>query len=229
MDAVRIAVVIPVLDEADRIDAQLDHVRTFGFDEVVVVDGGSRDDTVARVRAHADVSCLDHTRGRGGQLNRGAEASSAEVLLFLHADVRLPPDARVRIREALGDEATVAGAFKTWTVPDAPLWWAPLLHVADLRSRVTRYPYGDQALFVRREAFERVGGFPDQPLLEDLALSHRLRGIGRIARVDARVQVSGRRFVASPLRATLSMNLFPRLYAMGISPERLARWYGAPR
>ena len=126
--------------------------------------------------------------------------------------------------------AVVAGAFRTWTVADAGRSWAaPLLHLADLRSRYTRLPYGDQALFVRRDAFDRVGGFPDQPLMEDFELSRRLRRVGRIATAPAAVRVSGRRFLSRPIRSAVLMRLFPLLYRLGVPPRVLGRLYGDPR
>lgn len=138
--------------------------------------------------------------------------------------MRLPRDAAVRERRVLPEEEVVAGAFRTRTVAEGRRGWIrPLLPIADARSRYSRLPYGDQALFVRAEAFRRVGGFPDQPLLEDLELSRRLRRAGRI-RVDrAVVEVSGRRFLERPLYYPLAINLLPLLYRPRISPERLER------
>jgi hypothetical protein len=124
----------------------------------------------------------------------------------------------------------VAGAFRTWTVADAPApWFAPALHAADLRSRYTRLPYGDQAMFVRTDAFWRAGGFPDQPLMEDLELSRRLRALGAIRTAPATVRVSGRRFVARPIAYTLAVNVFPLLYRLGVPATRLAQLYQAVR
>jgi len=224
------AVVIPVLDEEARIGRRLAELSSQpGVVEIVVVDGGSRDRTRDVARAVPGVHVIEASRGRGPQQNAGARATGAEVILFLHADVELPPDAGRWIATALADERVVAGAFRVRTVADAGRnWLGPLLRVADLRSRVTRYPYGDQAVFVRRSAFERVGGFPDQPLFEDVELARRLRRIGEIRTVPASVCVSGRRFLRRPVRTVLAMNLFPTLYRLGMSPEKLARLYGAP-
>jgi hypothetical protein len=134
------------------------------------------------------------------------------------------------VAHALEDPDVVAGAFRTHTIADgAPSWVTPFLPFADLRSRVTRLPYGDQAVFVRRAAFERVGGFPEQPLMEDLELALRLRRLGRIARVPAAVTVSGRRFAARPLASLVAMRTFPVLYRLGVPPRVLARLYGDPR
>ena len=163
-------------------------------------------------------------------MNAGARRASGDVLLFLHADVRLPPDAVHQVGETLRDPATVAGAFRTWTVGSGGrTWLGPLLHLADLRSRWTSLPYGDQALFVRAEVFRRVGGFPELPLMEDLELSRRLRAAGSIGRTRGRVIVSGRRFEARPLYYSLVMTVYPILFRLGVPPLWLARRYGEPR
>jgi len=163
-------------------------------------------------------------------MNAGADAATGDVLLFLHADVALPTDAARWIAEALRDPGCVAGAFRTWTVnDDGRGWFAPLLHLADLRSRYTSLPYGDQALFVRAEAFRRLSGFPEQPLMEDLELSLRLRRLGRVRTMPAKVRVSGRRFLARPVYYTLAVNVFQRLYRRRLPPRVLASFYGDPR
>ena len=222
---------IPVLDEEERIGRALEQLRPLaGITEVIVVDGGSRDRTAEVVRGVPGVRLLLAPRGRGSQLNAGAQAATADVLLFLHADVSLPIDAAHRVREALADPAVVAGAFRTWTVSEGRRSWVvPFLHLADLRSRVTRFPYGDQAMFVRRPAFTRTGGFPDQPLFEDVELSRRLHRLGRLVTVPGVVQVSGRRFLARPLRSLVMMRVFPLLYRLGVPARVLARLYGDPR
>jgi len=226
-----LSVIVPVLDEEARIGRRLSELAaTPGLDEVIVVDGGSADRTAAIVNALPAVRLLSAPRGRARQMNAGAAAAAGDVFLFLHADVSLPSDAASWIARALGDPRVVAGAFRTWTVPDgAPSQLGPLLHLADIRSRLTRLPYGDQAMFVRRDAFARAGGFPDQPLMEDLELSRRLRCLGRIATVPAVVRVSGRRFVARPIRFTLIARTFPTLYRLGVSPRVLARFWGDVR
>lgn len=218
----KISVVLPVLDEEARIAACLDGIAGMGFAEVIVVDGGSGDRTRDLVGPPARL--LESPRGRATQMNAGARAATGDVLLFLHADVTLPQGAPGLIASALRDPRVVAGAFRTWHVADSgrsPPW----LHLADLRSRYTTLPYGDQALFVQRAVFRAVGGFPEQPLMEDLELSRRLRRVGRIARVPASVRVSGRRFLAHPIREALIVNLYPLLYRAGVPAAALARFY----
>lgn len=233
MDAVspRVSVVIPTLDEAARIASRLVELRRLpGLHEVIVVDGGSVDETVAIARAFPEVTVLTAARGRASQMNAGAAAASGDVLLFLHADVSLPTDALAHVAGALSEPGTVAGAFRTWTVVDdgaSPL--APLLHLADLRSRYTTLPYGDQALFVRASVFRELGGFPVVPILEDLKLAQRLRDRGRVVTCPAVVTVSGRRFVARPLFYAVVMNLFPLLARLGVPLPALASAYATAR
>lgn len=226
----RLSVILPVLDEAERITQRLEELdRLAGVHDIVVVDGGSSDgtrDLAACAELETPLAVLEAPRGRGRQMNAGARVAAGDVLLFLHADCQLPAEASQRIAGALADSRVVAGAFRTWTVDDRPdARPAPWLHLADLRSRYSRLPYGDQAIFVRRRAFEYVGGYPDQPLMEDLELSRRLRRVGRIQIVKAQVQVSGRRFLASPVTDTLLINTFPLLYRAGVSAQTLARMY----
>ncbi len=226
-----ISVIIPTLNEQRRIGSCLDHVLDQGgFDEVIVVDGGSSDRT-RQIAASRPVQIVDAPRGRGQQLNAGAELARADVLLFLHVDVELPSSSAAIISQILRAPSVVGGAFRTWTVPDpgTKSRLGPLLHVADLRSRYSRLPYGDQAMFVRAECFRTVGGFANEPLMEDLGLSRRLRRLGRIKIARESVRVSGRRFESAPLRQTLCVNIFPMLYAIGVSPTVLARLYGNPR
>jgi len=226
----RLSIIIPTLNEAQRIGAQVRRTAMLaGVHEVVVADGGSSDDTLLQVPALANVRTLVTLAGRAVQMNAGARAATGDVLLFLHADVELPGDVAARVETALGDSRVVGGAFRTWTVADRPTWLGPLLHLADLRSRYTGLPYGDQAPFARRAVFEAVGGFPEQPLMEDLELSIRLRAQGTLARVPARVTVSGRRFIARPLFFTTIVNVFPALYRLGVSAEVLARFYAHVR
>ena len=231
----RVGVVIPTLNEAVRLPGRLRDIRErlHNLSAAVVVDGGSADATVAIAKRAPQVHLLEAARGRASQMNAGArwlEKAGVEVLLFLHADVVLPVEAGAWIERALADPGVVAGAFRTWTVADTgATWWSPLLHLADLRSRYSGLPYGDQAVFVRASVFHEAGGFPDQPLMEDLELARRLRKRGRIQVVPASVRVSGRRFIARPVLFTLAVNTFPLLYRAGVSPSLLRRFYADVR
>ena len=228
-DSTFLSVVIPTWREEGDVGEAVRSAWAAGADEVIVADGGSRDATVDIAR-RAGVRVVAAARGRGRQMNAGAAAARGDVLLFLHADAALPDDARAWIERALADPGVVGGAFRLHTVADASRnWLGPLLRIADIRSHVTRIPYGDQALFVRRMVFEQVGGYPDQPLMEDVALARRLWRVGRLVTVPAYVRVSGRRFLRHPVTGTLAMWTFPMLYRLGVPPRALAWLYGNPR
>ena len=221
-----ISIVIPTLNESVRLDACLDALAELdGNFEVIVADGGSSDRSAERAAARC-IPVAVTGPGRGRQLAAGARLATGPVLLFLHADTRLPVDAMEHVRDALAGGAE-AGAFVTHTVadPHLPNYAGPLLRLADIRSRFTRYPYGDQALFVTRRAYDEVGGFKALPIMEDYDLSRRLAERRPLTRVDAAVQVSGRRIQQQPLRAALLMRLIPPLYRLGVPPDVLARMY----
>jgi rSAM/selenodomain-associated transferase 2 len=185
-----VSVVIPTLNEAAQIEATLASVlEQPGPVEVIVVDSGSMDDTVARAQAHARV--LDAPRGRARQMNAGAAQATGDVLLFLHADTHLPEGALDVVRSALAEPAIAAGCFRTTF--DAEGFWMRLWSLR-LWMRWHRLAFGDRAPFVRREAFEAIGGFPEQPIFEDLELVRRLRRQGRFVFLDEAVITSARRY-----------------------------------
>jgi rSAM/selenodomain-associated transferase 2/rSAM/selenodomain-associated transferase 1 len=222
-----LSVIIPTLNEAKRLPLRLLELATMpGVDEIIVADGQSDDGTDDLARAFPNVRCVQAPRGRAGQMNAGAAAAGGSILLFLHADVRLPPDAASHIADALASPRVVGGAFKTHHVADGGRYrLGPLLRAADLRSRVTRSPYGDQAIFVRAADFRALGGYADIPLMEDIEFSRRLRARGKLVTVAAEVEVSGRRFETRPIYYTTLVNVFPLLYRLGTPPEILARLY----
>jgi rSAM/selenodomain-associated transferase 2 len=220
-----LSIVVPVLDEAVGIVAALQALaplRTRGV-EVIVADGGSRDATAALARPWADAVFVA-PRGRARQMNAGAARARGEVLLFLHADTRLPPDADALIARALRAGADW-GRFDV-RISGRPWMLAVVAMLMNRRSRWTGIATGDQAIFVRRAAFERVGGFPDQPLMEDIELSRRLRAIGRPACLRERVTTSGRRWETRGVwRTILLMWRLRWRYWRGESPESLAEAY----
>jgi rSAM/selenodomain-associated transferase 2 len=218
-----LGVVVPALDEADTIDLAVRSVqRLGGSTELVVVDGGSRDGTPARARA-AGARVILSPAGRGRQMNAGARATRAATLLFLHADCVLPADAPRAVREVL-DRGCGAGLF-----PVRFDWSHPLLRLvgalSHLESRWTSF--GDGALFVRRDVFEAVGGFPDWPLFEDVEMLARLRRTTRVGKARGVVVASARRYRAHGVwrQQGRVVGLFA-LRHLGVSPERLARAYG---
>jgi rSAM/selenodomain-associated transferase 2 len=228
----RLSVIVPVLNEAALIHEHVARLaRTPGIHEVILADGGSTDDTVAQARAVPGVRVVDAPRGRGPQMNAGAQVASGDVFWFVHADVELPADAPTLVDHALRDHAVVGGAFRVRTESaGASGWPTRLLWLADQRSKyVADLPYGDQAVFVRRGVFEQLGGFAPLPLFEDVEFSHRLRRAGRVHTLPAVVRVSGRRFVARPIASVVLMNVLPILYRLGVPPAALARMYGDVR
>jgi len=220
--------VIPTLNEAPRIEALVGWAVEQGM-ECIVSDGGSTDETVALAEG-AGAKVLQGARGRGAQLAAGAEVAQGEVLWFVHADTLPPADALERMERALDGRTTCYGAFVITTQGEGRRpWLAPWLGWADRRSRRTRWPYGDQAVFATRRAYTLAGGFRPQPLMEDIDLSQRLHRVAPYVRIDAPVRVSGRRFEARPVYYALLMAVFPWLYRFGVSPQWLARWYHPER
>ncbi len=221
----RIAVVIPALDEAGTIADMLKRILAEGPDELVVVDGGSVDETVSHAR-HAGACVIPSHRGRGLQQNRGAGSTSSEVLLFLHADCYLEPGSLDNLRLFLNDHPGVAGGCFRTRVESRDLMFRLIDIAADIRAAFLGIPYGDQGIFVRREVFDRHGGFPEIPLMEDVFFSLRIRGEGRIAVVPRRIFVSPRRWQSRGLiRQSLLNWALTVAAAAGVSPSRLARFY----
>ncbi len=223
-----LSVVVASLNEGEALDRSLDALAPHGDAlDVIVADGGSCDGSPQRAAARPNVSVCLSPPGRGRQLAAGAALSTGSRLLFLHADVRLPPDGLSLLASALDEDGVEAGAFVTRTLPEPglPNRAGPLLQLADLRSRISRYPYGDQAVFMTRAVYEAVGGFQDMPLLEDYDLSRRLAARRPLHRIKTPVTVSGRRMQSHPLKAALLMRSIPILYRLGVDPRTLARLY----
>jgi rSAM/selenodomain-associated transferase 2 len=222
----RLSIVMPCLDEAAGIAAVLTPLQAYraGGHEVIVADGGSSDGTVECARPLADrvIGC---GRGRARQMNAGAAAATGDLLLFLHADTCLPAEADRLIRKGL------AAGGRCWGRFDVRLSGAlPMLRLVEglmnTRSRLTGIATGDQAIFVTRQAFESVGRYPEIPLMEDIALSTRLRRIGRPLCLSARVVTSSRRWERDGVwRTILRMWRLRLAYFLGADPRELARRY----
>lgn len=221
-----LSIVVPVLDEAATVAQRLQALaplRARGA-EVLVVDGGSRDGTADAARPWAD-AVLQAPRGRAAQMNAGADAARGRVLLFLHADTALPPEADRCVADALAGGARW-GRFDVRIQGRHPL--LPLVAaLMNRRSRWSGLATGDQALFVERGLFHAIGGFAPLPLMEDLDLSRRLRGIAPPACLRERVQTSGRRWDTHGFwRTVLLMWRLRAAWALGADPTGLARRYG---
>jgi rSAM/selenodomain-associated transferase 2 len=232
---VKIAVIIPTLNEEQALPDTLASVTRLGFDEVLVVDGGSTDRTQAIVRSFnlpppaSRPALLVSPTGRAKQMNAGAAASRSDVLLFLHADTRLPNDARQAIEEALEDPVCVGGRFDVRFERDAGLAWL-IARLISLRSRWSGIATGDQALFVRRTTFERLGGFTDLPIMEDVDFARRIKREGRVAPLREHVVTSYRRWERCGAFQTIVLMWTLRfLYWIGVTPGRLYRFYTVVR
>ena len=221
----RLSIVVPALDEAAVIRAALEALRPLRErgHEVIVSDGGSTDGTRERAAGDAD-RVLAAPRGRARQMNAGAEVAIGDVFVFLHADTKLPPEADRAVFEALGDRPGW-GSFPVRLSGVHPAFRV-IERMISLRSRLSGIATGDQAIFVARDLFRAVGGFTDLPLLEDVELCRRLRRILPPVRPRAPVVTSSRRWEAGGIARTTALMWWIRgAYALGVSPDRLARHY----
>jgi uncharacterized protein len=221
----RIAVIIPTLNEAAIIADTLAQFDTLpGQWDVIVADSGSEDGTPVIAVTHG-ARVVDVPAGRGAGMNAGAAAATSGVLLFLHADTMLPQQAHDLISTELANPAVAATAFRLTT--DGTGWRYRLIPlVSRLRVRVQRTFFGDQAIAVRRADFERIGGYPEPLLMEDVSLSRRLRREGKLHMLPAEVRTSARRFERGGMLRTLAfMSCLQLAYSLGVSANRLARLY----
>jgi rSAM/selenodomain-associated transferase 2 len=220
-----LSIVIPALNEAAGIEATLkalEPLRARGV-ELVLADGGSGDTTVAVARPWVD-TVVDAPRGRALQMNAGAVRARADALMFLHADTRLPPLGDVLALQSLA-EGACWGRFDV-RIEGRPRMLRVVAALMNLRSRLSGIATGDQAIFVIRAAFERVGGFPVQPLMEDIEISRRLKRLGRPACLRARVCTSGRRWEQRGVWRTIVLMWRLRWrYWRGVPAARLAEEY----
>jgi rSAM/selenodomain-associated transferase 2 len=218
-----LSVIIPTLNEEEHLAATLAALPA-GV-EVVVADGGSRDATPAIAKAHG-ARLVVTGPGRARQLNHGAAAAGGAILLFVHADTVLPVGFAGEVEACLARPGAVAGAFRLRLV-GGPRGLGLVAWGANVRSRLGRLPYGDQGLFMAREMFRFVGGFPEVALLEDVMMVCALRKQGKVVLSDRSVQSSGRRWQQQGLiRTTLINQLLLGGFFLGLSPEFLAQFYG---
>jgi rSAM/selenodomain-associated transferase 2 len=224
---VRVSVVIPTLNEESCLADTLRQLRGERPHEIIVVDGGSQDDTVARAAA-ADM-VLQTAAGRSLQMNLGAARASGDALLFLHADCTLEAGALAEIEPVLAGRGVAAGCFHM-TVQARGLLYRSIDWCATARVRLTGLAYGDQGLFLRRALFEELAGFPRVRLMEDLFFSRQLRRRGRVVVAPRRIFVSPRRWQRAGLvRQTMRNWMLTSLAASGVHPDRLAAFYPAVR
>ena len=221
-----ITIIIPVLNEADHLADQLaglQKMRRRGV-ELIVVDGGSEDATLSQARGKVD-HLLSSPPGRARQMNAGAEVAHGDVLLFLHADTSLPPTAPERIRTSLENGSRQWGRFEV-RLSGRHILFRRIERMMNWRSCLTGMVTGDQAMFIRRTAFEQAGGFPDIPLMEDIAISRKLKKLSRPVCLSEPVVASSRRWEQAGIVRTIVLMWSLRLaYFLGVSPQRLAAIY----
>ena len=224
-----ISVIIPTLNEEKPLRHTLSCLSTAEISEAIIVDGGSTDQTISIAKVFcsgaSNIRIITAPAGRARQMNEGAKASRGDILLFLHADTRLPVDAKLMIEAAFANPAVVGGHFDVRF--DSPSRWGTMIStLMNWRSRLSGIATGDQAMFLRRHVFEQIGGFADIPLMEDIEFSRRLKSMGPTAALRRQVTTSFRRWEQQgPLKTIVLMWALRFMYWAGVSPFRLSRWY----
>ncbi len=224
----RISIVIPVLNEAEGINSLIDHIHSQKFHEsyeIIVVDGDPDGTTINAIQ-HEEIKTTTSAKGRARQMNVGAGLAEGEILLFLHADTLLPDDGLNKISSAMEDKQFVAGAFDLG-MDTSSLALKIIVYIASRRSRLSRIPYGDQGIFIRRDYFNRIGCYKDIPLMEDVELMRRIKKMGdKIHIIPDRVSTSARRWEEDGVARCSARNIIiATLYCLGVSPEKLVRHY----
>jgi len=223
-----ISIILPVLNEAGTINESIAHLRGIdrgNFAEIIVVDGDPEGSTIRAIQAEGIRPALS-AKGRARQMNHGAGLASGDILLFLHADTELPRNAFPLIAAAMKDSRSVAGAFDLGMKSDKRIFRVTEKYVF-FRTRLTRVPFGDQAIFMRRSFFEELGGYRDIPVMEDVEIMKRVRKRGdNIIIIPEQVMTSVRRYEQEGVvSCTLRNWMLQILYALGVSPERLENFY----
>jgi rSAM/selenodomain-associated transferase 2 len=228
MEHPKFSIIVPAFHEAERINdliAHLGHLDPEKEREIIVVDGAPEKDTL-RVISDDGVVKIYSEKGRARQMNAGASVAKGEILIFLHADTELPQNALKRIEVFVNTKEYVGGAFDLGIQSDR-LIFKIISFLASLRSRLNRIPFGDQAIFVRRNYFNEIGGYQEIPLMEDVELMKRIRKSGKkIMIFHDRVMTSPRRWEREGiLYCTLRNYMNQLLYSLGVSPHKLVNWY----
>ena len=219
-----ISIIIPVLNEATIIKKTLSQLTQYSEIEIIVVDGGSQDDTVTIAKSSVKVITVSG-KNRAGQMNAGANLAQSDILLFLHADTQLPANFIELVSKTLNQNQIIAGAFEL-AIDGSGIPLRGIEILVKVRSRLLSLPYGDQALFISKQAFIKAGGFADLPIMEDFEFIQRVKKLGRIAIAPAAVTTSGRRWQKLGVwQTTLINQLMIAGYYLGISPAKLSKFY----
>lgn len=219
-----ISVIIPVLNEEKTIGPCLDRLSSQHELEVLIIDGGNSDKTINRITQRS-FTYLTSPPGRGTQQHTGAKAASKDILLFLHSDTKLPCIFAEEIQQILQRPGVAAGAFQL-QIDCQGFFYTIIEDGVNIRSRYFRLPYGDQALFMYRQTYESVGGFSNQPIMEDIDLIQRLKKKGKIELTSSQVLTSARRWQNKGILRTLLINqIMLAGWMLGIPPRFLAQWY----
>jgi len=226
----KLSVIIPVFNESRIINAAIDHLyhlKSAGSFEIIVVDGNPAGDTIKAI-TRPGVKKVISAKGRGLQMNTGAAIAAGDVLLFLHADTMLSHDALEQIFKLFEQDDVVGGAFDLGIQSKKKIFRL-IEKMASIRSRLTGIPYGDQAIFLEKRFFDRVGGFKDIPIMEDVELMRRIKKAGlKIKFVPRKVQTAPRRWEKEGIvYATLRNWTLMTLYLLGVSPQKLKKFYAS--
>ncbi len=220
-----VSIIIPVLNEEECIEEFLNYLQKFkSQSEIILVDGGSEDNTTEIASRFDDITIVSSRRGRARQMNAGAKSANGDILLFLHADTYLPENAISAVEEIIEDGAD-GGCFSL-KIDSSCLPLRIASQLITRRTRLTHVATGDQTIFVRRKIFNELGGYADIPLMEDLDFTRRLKLMGTFAPLDLKVSTSSRRWEKWGVYKTILLMWFLRvLYYIGVPPERLAELY----
>ena len=219
----KISVIIPILNEAKILEKTLSQLQPeLGYHELIVVDGGSTDASVKIAENYGKVIISE--RGRAKQLNAGAAAATGDILIFLHADIWLEPGALISVATAISS-GYVGGGFRQ-KIDEKRVLYRLIEIAGDFRGRYLKVFYGDSGIFLARTNFQKIGGFPDVPILEEMEFSKGLRRLGKTTLLTPYIHISARRWEARGIvRTTLNNWLITLIYFLGVSPEKLARLY----
>jgi rSAM/selenodomain-associated transferase 2 len=228
MEKIRFSIIVPVLHESDTISSFIEHLERLEYDaghEIIVADGSPGRDTIQAIGSEKVIKIVA-PKGRARQMNMGASVANGEILVFLHADTELPRNALVEIDSAMAQTYCVGGAFEL-DIKSERFRFKLLSRLASIRCHLTRIPYGDQAIFIKRDYFNTIGGYREIPLMEDVELMRRIKRRGdKICILRDRVTTSPRRWEQEGfIYANLRNAALFTMYLLGVSPEKLASFY----